>query len=44
MKQAMGDLNMTVIVVVIIALLSFFLFNKRWPKIKKKFAIEKTIY
>ena len=44
MKQTMGDLNLTVIVVVIIALLSFFLFNKIWPKIQYKFSINKRCY
>ncbi len=38
MKQAMGDLNMTVIVVVIIALLSFFFFTIIWPMIQNNFA------
>ena len=40
MKQAMGDLNMTVIVVVIIALLSFVFFTILWPMIQNNFAIE----
>ena len=41
MKQAMGDLNMTVIVVVIIALLSFFFFNINLPMNQKKFSRKK---
>lgn len=38
MKQAMGDLNMTVIVVIIIALLSFFFFTVLWPMIQNNMA------
>jgi len=38
MKQATGELNMTVIVVIIIALLSFFFFNILWPQISGNFA------
>ncbi len=39
MKQATGELNMTVIVVVILAILSFFFFSVIWPRIKGNFRI-----
>lgn len=37
MKEAMGELNMTVIVVVIIAGLSLFFFSFLWPRIRGDF-------
>ena len=37
MKEATGELNMTLIVVVIVALLSFFFFSVIWPNIKGGF-------
>lgn len=37
MKEATGELNMTVIVVIIVALLSFFFFSILWPSIKANF-------
>lgn len=38
MKQAIGELNLSVIVVVIVALLTFFFFSVLWPSIKNGFA------
>lgn len=38
MKEATGELNMTVIVVTIVAMLSFFFFTILWPNIKANFA------
>ena len=40
MKEATGELNLTVIVVIIVALLSFFFFTLLWPTIKQNFAKE----
>ncbi len=37
MKQATGELNMTVVIVLIIAGLSFFFFSFLWPLIKDNF-------
>lgn len=37
MKEAQGELNMTVIVVGIIAVLSFFFFSVLWPNIRGNF-------
>lgn len=37
MKEASGDLNMTVIVVIFIALLSFVFFSIIWPTISENF-------
>ena len=38
MKEAQGELNMTVIVVILVALLSFFFFTYLWPGISANFA------
>lgn len=38
MKEAIGDLNMTVVVVIIVAGLSLFFFTMVWPKIQGNFA------
>ena len=38
MKEATGELNLTVIVVIIVALLSFFFFTILWPSIRNNFA------
>ena len=40
MKEATGELNLTVIVVTIVALLSFFFFTILWPTIRSNFAKE----
>ena len=40
MKEATGELNLTVIVVTIVALLSFFFFAVLWPSIRNNFAKE----
>ena len=37
MKEASGELNLTVIVVVIVALLAFFFFSIIWPRIDGNF-------
>lgn len=37
MKEATGELNITVIVVIIVALLSFFFFSIIWPNIRTNF-------
>ncbi len=37
MKEAIGELNTTVIVVTIIAILSLFFFSYLWPKIRGDF-------
>lgn len=37
MKEASGELNLTVIVVIIIALLSFVFFSVIWPSISENF-------
>lgn len=37
MKQAMGEANMTIVVVIIIAVLSTFFFSFIWPRIKTEF-------
>lgn len=37
MKEATGELNVTVVVVIIVALLSFFFFSIIWPNIKVNF-------
>ncbi len=37
MKQAMGELNMTLIVVILIAVLSVFFFSFLWPGLKANF-------
>lgn len=37
MKEATGELNLTVIVVIIVALLSFFFFSIVWPNIRTNF-------
>ncbi len=37
MKEASGELNLTVIVVVIVALLAFFFFSIIWPRIDSNF-------
>ena len=34
MKEATGELNLTVIVVIIVAVLSFFFFSVLWPNIR----------
>ncbi len=39
MKQATGELNATVIVVVIIAVLAVFFFSYLWPMIKDNFTV-----
>ena len=38
MKEATGELNLTVIVVIIVALLSLFFFSFIWPSIQNNFA------
>lgn len=38
MKEATGELNLTVVVVLIIAVLSFFFFSVIWPMIQSNFA------
>ncbi len=38
MKEASGELNLTVIIVIVIAMLSFFFFSIIWPGIKSNFA------
>ncbi len=38
MKEATGELNLTVIVVIIVALLSLFFFSVLWPTIQSNFA------
>lgn len=38
MKEAQGELNLAVIVVVIVALLSIFFFSFIWPSIQNNFA------
>ena len=38
MKEAQGELNLAVIVVVIVALLSIFFFSSIWPSIQNNFA------
>lgn len=40
MKEATGELNLTVVVVIIVALLSLFFFSILWPTIKGNFAKE----
>lgn len=40
MKEASGELNLTVVVVIIVALLSLFFFSVLWPRIKGNFAKE----
>ncbi len=40
MKEATSELNLTVIVVIIVALLSLFFFTILWPTIKNNFAKE----
>lgn len=37
MKEATGELNLTVIVVIIVALLSTFFFSFLWPRIRTQF-------
>ncbi len=37
MKEAVGELNITVIVVVSVALLAFFFFSVLWPSINSNF-------
>lgn len=37
MKEATGELNVTVIVVTIVAMLSLFFFSYLWPRIKGNF-------
>lgn len=37
MKQAMGEANMTIVVVIIIAVLSTFFFSVIWPRIRTGF-------
>ncbi len=37
MKEATGELNITVIVVIIVAMLSFFFFTVIWPNIRTNF-------
>ncbi len=37
MKEATGELNMTVIVVTIVAMLSLFFFSVIWPSIRSNF-------
>lgn len=37
MKEATGDLNMSVIVVTLVAILSTFFFSVLWPRIKTNF-------
>lgn len=37
MKEATGDLNMTVVVVIIVAVLAFFFFGYLWPLIRTNF-------
>lgn len=38
MKEATGELNLTVVIVIIVALLSFFFFSIVWPSIRANFA------
>ena len=38
MKEATGELNLTVIVVIIVALLSLFFFSILWPSIQSNFS------
>lgn len=38
MKEASGELNMAVIVVIIVAMLSFLFFSIIWPRIRTNFA------
>lgn len=40
MKEAMGELNMAVIVVIIVAVLSLFFFTFLWPKMKGEFTAD----
>lgn len=40
MKEASGELNLTVVVVIIVALLSLFFFSILWPSIRNNFAKE----
>lgn len=37
MKEATGDLNLTVVVVIIVAVLASFFFGVLWPQIKTNF-------
>ena len=38
MKEATGELNLTVVIVATVGLLSVFFFSMVWPKIKENFA------
>ncbi|MCM1052578.1 MAG: hypothetical protein NC483_01185 [Ruminococcus sp.] len=38
MKEASGELNLTVVVVIVVAMLAFFFFSILWPQIRNNFA------